>query len=298
MALKNEKDRIHSSKAVYDSIKIPEELDGIVSGTVNFVEKTRSSYKKPSKHLRYAAMAAASILICFTISLNTLEAFAAAVSRIPVLGTISAVLTLRNYEKTDQDKTITVKVPVIRPGTQDKKDYIIDVNSKIQAIVDQYEKDAQKRIEEYKEAFISTGGTEEEFAHKDIKANVNYSITYESEQYLSFILEANENWCDAYGLHYFYNINLLEDKPVELRDLLGEDYISIAGSSIKKQMAERMAANENLVYWDGSNGIEGFDTIDGSTQFYINQKGNPVIVFDKYEVAPGAFGQQEFEILH
>ena len=33
-----------------------------------------------------------------------------------------------------------------------------------------------------------------------------------------------------------------------------------------------------------------------NTKFYIGANGNPVIVFDKYEIAPGAFGIQEFEI--
>lgn len=32
-------------------------------------------------------------------------------------------------------------------------------------------------------------------------------------------------------------------------------------------------------------------------KFYINEAGNLVIVFEKYEVAPGFMGQQEFEIV-
>jgi len=32
------------------------------------------------------------------------------------------------------------------------------------------------------------------------------------------------------------------------------------------------------------------------TYLYINENGNPVIVFEKYEIAPGAAGAVEFEI--
>ena len=32
------------------------------------------------------------------------------------------------------------------------------------------------------------------------------------------------------------------------------------------------------------------------TKFYINEAGNPVVVFEKYEIAPGAAGRPEFEI--
>ena len=30
-------------------------------------------------------------------------------------------------------------------------------------------------------------------------------------------------------------------------------------------------------------------------RFYINEAGNPVLIFEKYEIAPGYMGQPEFE---
>ena len=30
--------------------------------------------------------------------------------------------------------------------------------------------------------------------------------------------------------------------------------------------------------------------------FYINERGNPVVVFAKYQIAPGYMGIQEFEV--
>ena len=40
----------------------------------------------------------------------------------------------------------------------------------------------------------------------------------------------------------------------------------------------------------------GFTTVDETTSFYINEAGNPVVVFPEYTIAPGAMGVQEFEI--
>ena len=40
----------------------------------------------------------------------------------------------------------------------------------------------------------------------------------------------------------------------------------------------------------------GFETIEAEPDFYVNEKGNPVIVFEKYAIAPGAMGEVEFEI--
>ncbi len=40
----------------------------------------------------------------------------------------------------------------------------------------------------------------------------------------------------------------------------------------------------------------GFTGISENTKFYINENNRPVIVFEKYEIAPGAAGEITFEI--
>ena len=42
--------------------------------------------------------------------------------------------------------------------------------------------------------------------------------------------------------------------------------------------------------------LDGFDKIAEDQNFYINDDGNIVICFDKYEVAAGAQGSPEFVI--
>ena len=67
--------------------------------------------------------------------------------------------------------------------------------------------------------------------------------------------------------------------------------MNICNESIKAQMA---AAEEPSVYFEESMG--GFSTVDETTGFYINEAGNPVVVFPPYTVAIGAMGYVEFEI--
>ena len=40
----------------------------------------------------------------------------------------------------------------------------------------------------------------------------------------------------------------------------------------------------------------GFVGISEDVKFYINGHNRPVIVFEKYEIAPGSAGEVEFEI--
>ena len=52
-----------------------------------------------------------------------------------------------------------------------------------------------------------------------------------------------------------------------------------------------------ITYWLDSETPEwDFQSVREDSTFYVNEKGNLVIVFDEYEVAPGYMGSVEFEI--
>jgi hypothetical protein len=292
---------IEEAKKVYKSIEIPQELNSVVLEAINKSSQGKVIPRDRKHHLRNMACAAAAVLLLgCTAMLNTNEAFAASIQDLPVLGTIAKILTVRSYEKVDEDKNVRVDVPEVQQieedGTVvDEEKFIVDINAEINKIVDNYIAESEIRIQEYKEAFISTGGTKEEFTAKNIKVDVQYEIKSETDTTISFVITANENWCAAYGIQTYYNLDLKDNKNITLADLLGEDYIVLANESIKTQMKERMEADSNITYFGDE--MDGFETIDENTNFYINTKGNPVICFEKYQIAPGSMGIQEFEIV-
>ncbi|WP_286166999.1 RsiV family protein [Clostridium sp. D33t1_170424_F3] len=294
----NLEQKVLHSQRVYSGIEIPMELGMVVAGAIRSVPKnvTALPVKTKKTQWRKAVAAVAVVLLCFTAGLNASEAFAEAVSKVPVLGDLSRVLTFREYRWKDNDKSMHIAVPQIQTEEGESSALVGDVNAEIERIVEAYEEEAEQHIAEYKEAFLATGGTEEEFAEKNIKVNVDYSVRYESQDCLSLVLSADEDWSGAYGVQYYYNLDLKEGRKLTLRDLLGDDYVQIANAEIKRQMQARLTADPELTYFDGSNGMQGFTTVDEYTNFYISQKGNPVVVFEKYAIAPGAFGAQEFEI--
>lgn len=181
-------------------------------------------------------------------------------------------------------------------------DFTLDINQKIDNYVQKYISNETERFEEYKTAFFETGGTEEEWADRKFDITVDYELKYQRGAVVSFVITATENWCAAYGERTFYNLDLLNGKNVVLSDLLGNNYIEVANVQIIRQMKERVKENPDYVYWgitdEGAvQGFDGFTTVSADTDFYINSAGNPVIVFDKYEVGPGFMGEQEFEII-
>lgn len=183
-------------------------------------------------------------------------------------------------------------------GSQEFTD---EVNEQIQIIVNEYEEEAIGRFEEYREDFFYSGGTEEEWGDRTADIVVDYEVTYQEGSVISLILTTEESWVSVYSVNYYYNLDVEEGRYLTLADLLGEDWIEICNESIRAQIEERLAEDDSLIYWgfgvDLDGEFEGFTTVDENTQFYINENGNPVVCFDKYEIAPGYMGVQEFEIL-
>ena len=143
---------------------------------------------------------------------------------------------------------------------------------------------------EYRQAFLDTGGTQEEWAAHKLEIRVWYEIKSQTENYLSLMVSGSESWSSAYGETRYYNIDLKSGSLVTLKDLLGDDYADIVNTSIREQMKQRT----DVTFWTPEQG--GFTGISDHVRFYINAADHPVIVFEKYEIAPGSEGQPEFEI--
>lgn len=292
---------LEKAKRQYEAIEIPEELNKAI---INNVQGTREKEVIHMKKYYFAAIPAAAVII-FTAGLNTSYSFASVMEEVPVLGTVARVLTIRSYQEKDADKEVDVTVPKVEVTDSQKEEatensdavekMVVDVNAEIDKAIAEYVKGAEERIEEYKQAFLETGGTEEEFAEKNIQVNVDYEVKHQDENYLSFVVTGNESWVSAYAVNYYYNLDMKNGRKLTLKDLLGEDYVEIANSQILAEMQKRTAENENYMYFDEDSG--GFTTVTEDDNFYINEAGNPVIVFEKYQVAPGFMGIQEFEIV-
>lgn len=317
--------RLEDGRKAYNSIEIPSELHDVVTQAIASKDKMKIKRRRKNHHrskghiLRNVAMAAAALFICFTIGLNTNEVFAKEMSEVPMLGTLAKVLTIRSYHGVEGDYEINLEVPEIQndvimndmeenieTGEESAKNpaFTGDINSEIQKIVDEYMKQAKEDFEEYKEAFFATGGTEEEWADRKMDITVDYDVKYQQGNILSMELLTAKGWVAYNEERHYYNLNLQTGEYLSLQKLLGEDYINLCNESIDRQIKERIASDDSLAYFgygtmaetDKEMQIEGFKTITSDTEFYINKAGNVVIVFPKYEIAPGYMGMQEFEI--
>lgn len=302
-----------NGKKTYASIPVPEALSELVDQTIasHDKEEIRKTYENKNQNQNVQTLparrrpvwkgcmaAAAAILVAGTVGLNTSPAFAEDLQKLPVIGQLAQVLTFRSYQGTVEDVELDINVPVIQ--SKGDGELPAKVNAQIQQIVSEYEATGKAEFAEYKEAFFATGGTEAEWADRTMSLTIDYDVKYFNDDVLSLEISTAKGWVSTDEEHYFYNIDLKTDEPLTLKGLLGEDYVAVCNKSIVKQINERLAADESLAFFgygaNAEDGIEGFESIEPTTDFYLNKDGNVVISFPEYSIAPGYMGIQEFVI--
>ncbi len=290
--------RLENMKERYDAVVIPAELNDRIQQEITRSRRQQAEKKAASrrhtfrKMIRGMAAAAAAAGILFTTALNTSPVFAKEAAQLPVIGGVARILTFRSYETEKDDIAVSVEIPTIEMIAADTGITVDGINQEILERCEQYARDALLRAEEYRTAFLETGGTPDEWAEHNIKITVGYEIRQQSNDYLSFVVRGTENWTNAYSESKYYNLDLNTGRPVTLQDLLGSDYVELADKSIWEQIARRQNAGE--VFFTAEEG--GFTGISEYVRFYINRDNRPVIVFEEYEIAPGSSGEVEFEI--
>ena len=262
---------MEEEKKRYEETEIPQELAERIQVEIRRAEGKRRRVRLWNRGLRGGMAAAAAGAVLFTTALNTSTAFAESAGQLPVIGAVARVLTFRAYETETDDLKISVEIPSIEMISQEFAGLEQSVNEEIYQLCEQYAAEAQARAE----------------AHQ-IEIKVWYEVKSQTEDYLSLAVMGSENWTSAYNETRYYNFDLKDGKLVTLKDILGEGYQDKVNAEIRRQMEERK-----------QNGAVFFDDFEGIPQdipFYLNEEGNPVIVFAAYEIAPGSEGTQEFEI--
>ncbi len=275
-------------KKMNQSLKMPEDLDQIVRKAIDEGNRGRKRRVFIRKSILSMAASFMMFVLVLGVGINTNQVFAETVQNIPVVRTIAKIMTFRTYDIVNESLNAHVDIPEVK-GLSDK---IVEakINSQIEERLEESLLEIQIRAEEYKEAYFATGGTED--AYSPIEAKVGYEVKSISDESMSFVVYQYETLGSAYTQYTYYNYDLQNDTELSLQDLCGVNYIEELNRIIIKTI-EIMKEDPNNIFFEGES---GFITIDEDQKFFINESGNVVIVFDKYEIAPGAMGMIEIEI--
>lgn len=283
----NKLQNFQKAREAYESAPIPDDLDPRVREGIQQGRAARA-LRRRRRVQRWACSAA-----CFMVllaGLNLSPAVAHAAAGVPVLGPLFQVLTVVSFEESEDGVDYSVNVPAVEGGG----DLARTVNEVVQAKVDQHMEKARQDWQKYQDAFFATGGTEEEWAGRTMDVSVDYEIKSQTDTRVSFVVTMAEGWVASFEERYCYNLDLAEDRPLTLRDLLGEDWVEISNAAILRQIEESRDAEGFTYFFSPEEG--GFTTVDEDTAFYIREDGVPVAVFPRYSIAAGAAGFPEFPL--
>ena len=280
--------------------------------------------KKRVEHARrrsaWTAVAAAAVVM---IALpNTNIQIAHAMENIPLLGGFFRLVTVRQYNYSDENHDAEVELAQISygedagegvpagevavgaatlEGTAAESVEGVGVGQEAAVAnlsedgVEAVNQDMEATVEELIRQFEDT--LSEEGYHG---LHVSQEVVTDNERYYTVKLSVLETEASGYENNQFYTIDKQTGNVVTLEDLFveGSDYISAISENIKTQMKEQMAADEGVIYFLDNDDMPefNFQGITEQTNFYFNEKDELVIAFDEYEVAPGSMGAPEFVI--
>lgn len=275
----------NEARTFYENTPIPGQLESRVREGIH---QGQAAHRRRTKRRRLWLSTAACFMV-LAAGLNLSPTIAHAAAEVPVLGRLFQILTLTDYEKTEDSVNYSVAVPQLDAHGELAE----TVNAAIQSKVEQHMEQARQDWADYEEAFFATGGTEADWAGREMDVTVDYEVKFQTDTQVSFVVCLTEGWVTAREERYYYNLDLANEQTITLQALLGEDWIALSNRAIQTQIDEQTPEMRTLFFAPGDG---GFTTVDETTAFYIRGDGVPVAVFPPYSIAAGAAGFLEFPL--
>lgn len=278
----NDFDKYIKSKIAEEQTDIPDSVKTRIEQALAHLPEKKPKIKQIRILPRFVAAAACFVFVTLFLLPNVSIAYAQALEQVPIIGDVVRVVTIRNYFYSDDRHEMDIEVPKIEGEGSDAVDYINkSVSELTMTLVNQFYKDLE---------ITANNGYG--------SIHVDYEVITNTERWFTLKLAVSETAASSNNYFEFYHIDKEQGKIIELGDLFNtDDFSDTIVSEIKKQMKQQMEANETVQYWIYDEEIgEDFATVGSNHNFYWNHDGDLVIVFDKYEVAPGSMGTPEFVI--
>ena len=265
---------------------VPQPLSDAYDRTLSSIGADR---KRPAPHrILWGTIRAAAcvLLLALLILPNISQSVAHAMQELPIIGSIVRVITVHKEFFEDDYHRKEVETPYVSDagGTLGDAAGLIndDIESLTSAAIAQFEKECA------------------DLPDSHLELNINYEVLCNTEDW--FTLELNVIRVAGSGSiqKYYYNIDKEKQRIVRLSDLFAPDfdYASVLLEEVVRQIDRQTAADGTASYWIGaaSDGTIEFEGIRPDQNFYFDSENNLVLVFDKYEIAPGYMGTPEFPI--
>lgn len=285
-------DRLVKREAEKQPINMPQDC---IDKTEELIGRMPESLRK--RHTFKIGKSILAVTALFMLIFNVLPfaspSVAAAMETIPGIGRFVQVITSYRYVYNGENHDADVKIPSVQYENDGQKKYDGETSLAADYINKSVEELTGEVLEHFNEAIEKFG---DEF-HSSLK--IDYEILRDSENWFTLRVMIYQGTGSSNTYYKIYHIDKQADAFVTLGDLFydSDSALTAIDENIRGQMREKMSADTSMSYWiDDENVNISFSKIDGEHNFYFSDNGDIVILFDKYEAAPGYMGCPEFEI--
>lgn len=275
--------QIDMLKRDYEHIPVPKQArERIIKGIAQAEKEQKGAVIM--RLFRTTGTGAAAAMLAITVLTNINPSIANAMEQIPVIGAIAKVVTIRTYKDRTDNFEADIQVPRVTVDGMEESQVA-----------------ANKSLEEYGNELIAM--YEKDLAESNGQGHYGldstYSVITDTDKYLSIRIDTTLTMAGGTQFVKIFTINKTTGNVVALSDLLKDKpgMLEAISRNIQEQMAAQMAADEGVMYFYNSDMPENdFKGLSGNESYYFNDKGDLVIAFDEYQVAPGYMGAVEFTI--
>ncbi|TQW42982.1 PdaC/SigV domain-containing protein, partial [Clostridioides difficile] len=176
------KERLNKLKDEYHKIPIPKKLDTIINH-----EKIENIYREKNKKVNRLRFKVAIAFACiFTVLVNISPVFADNFSKIPVIGAIVEVITIKNYSLKSENYEAEIDIPKIR-GLKDK--------NLEQRLNSSFMEDGKRLYHQFQDRMEKIQSSKNK-GYKSL--SLSYSVKNNSKKFLSIEMTKNEIEASSY----------------------------------------------------------------------------------------------------
>ena len=265
----------------YQNQPIPPQLEARVKQAIG--EGRQSS---PRQHwLKKGLISLAAAAACFTLMMHGSPVFAQTVANLPVIGEFLRIVTGVQIEKEDVNEVIHITLPKVENSSN--PEFEKQINQRIEEELENLSREARTQAEDLKNNAEGKTGT-----YHPVDFYAAYQIYYNQGSLVSFSIDTTTTMASAYEQRYFFNLDLESGKELTLAEVIGSENLAAADQQVRSQIEQRLAQDPTSFFDFDEEG--GYTGLSENQKFYINENRQAVIVFDEYEIAPGATGTPEF----
>ena len=231
---------------------------------------------------RFISTAACILFVMLVLLPNLSVTYAHAMENIPIIGDLVEIFTIRNYFYSDDRHELDAEVPEVNdPSNEQVSDLINkDVNELTSAVIQKFYDDL-------------------EISHDTGYGSIyiDYETVTNTDEWFTLKLTVSEVQASSNTYFKFYHIDRTNGTYVTFGDLIDSEDFGAIEQIIRAQMEAEMAADPDVVYWTEDTKLgQSITALTADQNFYFDDTGNLVIVYNKYEVGPGSMGCPEIVI--